>query len=187
LREGKGTVWEGGVREPFIARWPGRIPACSVCRETAMTIDILPSIAKIIGAELPKRKIDGKDIGPLLRGEPGAKCPHDAYYFYYAQGELQAVRSGKWKLMLPHTYRTMEGQPQGSDGKPGRYRQVRIEKPELFDLDADVNETKNVAEANPEVMKKLLAFAETARDDLGDSLTKRTGKGVRQPGRLPKE
>ena len=148
----------------------------------AMTIDILPTVAKIIGADLPKRPIDGKDIGPLLRGEPGAKCPHEAYFHYYAQGELQAVRSGKWKLMLPHTYRTMEGQPPGKDGKPGRYRQVKIEKPELYDLDADVGETKNVAAANPEVVKKLLALAETAREDLGDALTKRDRQGHPRTG-----
>ena len=124
------------MREPFIARWPGKIPAGSVCREPAMTIDILPTIAKIIGAELPKHTIDGKDIGPLLRGEPGAKCPHEAYFLYYDTSELQAVRSGKWKLMLPHTYRTMKGQAAGKDGKPGQYRQVKIEKPELYDLEA---------------------------------------------------
>jgi arylsulfatase len=187
LREGKGTVWEGGVRVPLVARWPGKIPAGSMCREIAMTIDLLPTVAKIVGAELPKLRIDGKDIRPLLCGEPNAKCPHEAYFHYFAQGELQAVRAGKWKLILPHTYRTMEGQPQGADGKPGRYKQVKIEKPELYDLDADVNEMKDVAAANPEVVKKLLAFAEAARDDLGDSLTKRTGKGVREPGRVPKE
>ena len=187
LREGKGTVWEGGVREPFIARWPGHIPAGTVCREAAMTIDILPTVAKIIGAELPKRKIDGLDIGPLLRGEKGAKCPHDAFYFYYGVNELQAVRSGKWKMQLPHTYRTMEGQPPGQDGKPGRYKQVKIESPQLYDLDADVNETTDVAAAHPDVVKKLLGVAETARADLGDALTKRTGTGVREPGRLPKE
>ena len=120
LREGKGTVCEGGVRVPFVARWPGQIPAGSVQDEPAMTIDLLPTVAKLIGAELPKHPIDGKDIGALLRGEPGAKCPHEAYFHYYAQGELQAVRSGKWKLMLPHTYRTMAGQPPGKDGTPGR-------------------------------------------------------------------
>jgi arylsulfatase len=185
LREGKGTVWEGGVREPFIARWPGKIPAGSVCRETAMTIDILPTVAKIIGAELPKRKIDGKDIGPLLRGEKGARCPHEAYFFYYQVNQLQAVRSGKWKLVLPHTYRTMQGQEPGKDGKPGRYRQVKLDRPELYDLDADVGEAKNVADAHSDVVKKLLAFAEQAREELGDSLTNRKGKGTREPGRLP--
>jgi arylsulfatase A-like enzyme/predicted neuraminidase len=187
LREGKGTVWEGGVRVPFLARWPGHIPPASVCREPAMTIDILPTVAELIGAELPGRKIDGKDIGPLLRGEPGAKCPHEAYFHYYAQGELQAVRGGRWKLILPHTYRTMDGQPTGADGRPGRYRQVRIEKPELYDLDADVNETTDLAATHPEVVKKLLGLAEAVRADLGDALTKRVGTGVREPGRLPPE
>jgi predicted neuraminidase len=185
LREGKGTVWEGGHRVPFIARWPGKIPVGSVCRETAMTIDLLPTIAKIVSAELPKPPIDGKDIGALLRGEPNAKCPHNVFYHYFAQGELQAVRSGKWKLMLPHTYRSMKGQPDGKDGRPGRYKQVKIDVPELYDLDADLGETKNVAEANPDVVKKLLGFVEAAREDLGDALTKRVGRNVREPGRLP--
>ena len=183
-REGKGTVWEGGVRVPFIARWPGKIPAESVRRETAMTIDIFPTVAKLIGAELPKHKIDGEDIGPLLRGEKGAKCPHEAFFFYFQTNQLQAVRSDKWKLMLPHTYRTMEGQAEGKDGKPGRYRQVKIDEPQLYDLDADPGELKDVALANPDAVKKLLGHAESARADLGDSLTKRTGAGVREPGRL---
>ncbi|VTR91273.1 arylsulfatase : Sulfatase OS=Chthoniobacter flavus Ellin428 GN=CfE428DRAFT_6364 PE=4 SV=1: Sulfatase: Sulfatase_C: BNR_2 [Gemmata massiliana] len=187
LREGKGTVWEGGIRVPFVARWPGKIPAGSVCREPAMTIDVLPTVAKIIGADLPKTKIDGKDIGPLLRGEPNAKSPQEVYFHYYNTNELQAVRSGKWKLILPHTYRTMAGQPQGKDGTPGKYKQVKIEVPELYDLDADVGESKNVTEANPNVVKRLLVFAESAREDLGDSLTKRVGKNTREPGRVPEE
>ncbi len=184
LREGKGTVWEGGVREPFIARWPGQIPAGSVCTEPAMTIDILPTVAKIIGADLPKLPIDGKDIGPLLRGEKGAKCPQEAYFFYYHTNELQAVRSGEWKLILPHAYRTMADQPQGKDGKPGRYRMVKIEKPELYNLSSDMGETKDVAGAHPEVVERLQGLAEKARGDMGDSLTRRVGKGTRQPGRL---
>lgn len=185
LREGKGTVWEGGVRVPFIARWPGKIPAASVCDEPAMTIDVLPTVATIIGADLPTLPIDGADIGPLLRNKPGAKSPHDAYFHYYNVNELQAVRSGKWKLILPHTYRTMDGQAPGKDGVPGKYWMVKIEKPELYNLIADMGETKNVAAENPEVVKQLLTYAERARDDMGDSLTKRTGKGTREPGRLP--
>jgi len=187
LREGKGTVWEGGVRVPFVARWPGVVPAGAVCREPAMTIDLLPTIAKLAGANLPKAKIDGMDIGALLKNEPNSKSPQEAYWHYYGTGELQAVRSGKWKLMLPHTYRTMAGQKDGADGKPGGYRQVKLTEPELYDLDADVSESKNVAAANPEVMKRMLALAERARHELGDSLTKRVGKGVREPGRLPPE
>jgi arylsulfatase A len=187
LREGKGTVWEGGVRVPFIARWPGKIPADSACFIPAMTIDILPTVAKIIGADLPKRKIDGKDIGSLLECAPDADMVHDAYFHYYAQNELQAVRTRSWKLILPHTYRTMEGQAPGKDGVPGKYKQVKIEKPELYHVSKDFREEKNVADANPEVVKQLLELAEKARDDMGDSLTKRVGKGVREPGRLPPE
>jgi arylsulfatase A-like enzyme len=183
LREGKGTCWEGGVRVPCVARWPGVIPAGSVCREPAMTIDVLPTVAKLTGADLPKRPIDGKDIGPLLRGEPGAKCPHAAYYFYYHAHELQAVRAGKWKLILPHTYRTMAGQEPGKDGKPGRYVQAKAGQ-ELYDLEADVGETTDVAAKHPEVVKQLLAHAEAMRADLGDALTKRPGPGRREPGRV---
>jgi arylsulfatase A-like enzyme len=183
LREGKGTVWEGGVRTPFVARWPGVIPAGSECREPAMTIDLLPTIAKFAGAELPKLPIDGRDIGPLLKNEPGAKSPQDAYLHYYNVNELQAIRSGKWKLILPHTYRTMQGQDPGKDGTPGKYKPVKLTEPELYDLESDVGESKNVAAANPEVLKRMLLLAEKAREDLGDSLTKRTGKGVREPGR----
>ncbi len=187
LREGKGTVWEGGVRVPFIARLPGKIPADSECHIPAMMIDILPTVAKLIGAELPKHKIDGKDIFPLLASAPDATFAHDAYFHYYATNELQAVRTSKWKLMLPHTYRTMEGQAPGKDGTPGKYKLVKIEKPELYNLLKDPGESKNVADANLDVMKQLLALAERAREDMGDSLTKRTGKGVREPGRLPPE
>ena len=92
LRGRKGTVFEGGVRVPFLARWTGKIPAGSVVREPAMTIDVLPTVAKLAGADLPKRKIDGKDVGALLRNEPGAKCPHEAYYFYYHVNELHAIQ-----------------------------------------------------------------------------------------------
>ncbi len=185
LREGKGTTWEGGVRVPFIARWPGKIPPGSVCHEPAMTIDVLPTVTKILNADLPKLKIDGEDIGPLLLGEANAKSPHKALYFYYQTGQLQGLRSGKWKLMFPHTYRTMNGQEPGKDGIPGKYRQAMMQKPELYDLETDRNETKDLAALHPEVVKQLMNYAELARDELGDSLTKRTGKGVREPGRLP--
>src|SRR5262249_44735843 len=153
----------------------------------AMTIDILPTVAKLIGADLPRLKIDGKDIFPLLECAPDADMVHDAYFHYYGTNELQAVRTRSWKLILPHTYRTMEGQAPGKDGSPGKYKQVKIEKPELYHISQDPGETKNVADANPEVVKKLLALAEKAREDMGDSLTRRTGKNVREPGRLPPE
>jgi hypothetical protein len=86
--------------------------------------------------------------------------------------------------MLPHKYRTMEGQPAGKDGAPGKYREIKIEKPELYDLEADIAETKNVAVDHADIVKRLLDYAAEARTELGDTLTKKTGKGTRPPGQL---
>jgi arylsulfatase A len=182
LREGKGTAWEGGVREPCIMRWTGKIPAGTTCNELAATIDILPTFAALAGATLPTDHIiDGKSIAPLIFGEPGAKCPHDAYYYYWNQ-ELQAVRSGPWKLHFPHTYRTLKGKG-GHGGKPAAYVD-RATGLALFNLEADVGEQHDVAAEHPEVVARLEKFSETARDDLGDTLTGRVGKNVRPAGRL---
>jgi arylsulfatase A-like enzyme len=180
LREGKGTMFDGGVRVPCVMRWPGKIAPGSVCRELAATIDVLPTAAALAGAKLPERKIDGKDIRPLMF-EAGAKSPHEVYWYYWGR-ELHAVRSGKWKLHLAHSYRTLAGKP-GSGGKPGPYKNVLAE-PALYDLEADVGETTDVAAKHPEVVARLRALAEAAREELGDALTKREGKGVREPGRL---
>jgi arylsulfatase A-like enzyme len=179
FREGKGTAFEGGVRVPFVARWPGRIPAGAVGRLPAMTIDLLPTLAALAGAPLPAgRTIDGRDMWPLMTGRAGAQAPHDALYFYWG-GELHAVRSGSWKLHVPHPYASLEAA--GGDGSPGTY--VRKEMPlSLFDLETDAGETTNVADRNPAVVEQLLAYVERARADLGDSLTKRAGKNVRPAG-----
>jgi arylsulfatase A len=186
LREGKGTVWEGGVRVPCIMRWPGRIPAGTVCREPVMTIDLLPTLAHVVNAAPPGHRIDGRNVWPLIAGEAGAASPHDAYFFYYARNELQALRSGPWKLILPHTYRTLAGKPGGEEGMPVPYEQVRVGL-ELYHLGNDVGETRNVIEDHPRVKELLLALAEQARVELGDTLTERQGAGVREPGRLPAE
>lgn len=182
LREGKGTVWEGGVRVPCVARWPGMIPAGSIGTSPLMTIDFLPTIAKWIGADLPKNRIDGMDAGDQFQNPATAKTKHEVFYFYFQDNQLQALRSGKWKYMMPHTYRTMQGQMPGKDGVPGKYRQVKLETAELYDLDTDRGETKNVAAANPEVVKRMEELAEVARDDLGDSIKKRAGKNRRVSG-----
>jgi len=183
LREGKLTSWEGGTREPCIMRWPGQIPAGSVSREPLMTIDLFPTIARLIGAQLPQHKIDGLDVWPIIAGGPKAKNPHEAYYFYYENNQLQAVTSGRWKLYLPHTYRTLAGQPGGRDGLPAPYQPRKIGT-ELYDLENDVSETTDVAARHPDVVRRLEALAEKAREDLGDSLTNRVGKGIREPGRV---
>ena len=182
-REGKGTMFEGGIREPTVVRWPGRVPAGATCDEFASTIDLLPTFAKLIGAKLPDHKIDGRDIAPLLFGEPGAKSPHEAFLHYYAGGQLQAIRDARWKLHFPHKYRTMAGKPGGKDGSPNPYSQGSIGL-ELFDLDSDPAESTDVAAAHPDVVQRLQKLAELARRDLGDTLTKTKGAGVRPAARL---
>ena len=185
LREGKGTSWEGGTREPCIMRWPGKIPAGSTNDTMLMTIDLFPTIAKLIGAKLPEHKIDGLDVWPIIAGEKGAQNPHEGYYGYYETNQLQSVTSndGHWKLQLPHTYRTLGGRPGGRDGVPAKYDQLKIEKAELYEMKYDIGEATNVADKHPDVVKELESLAEKARADLGDSLTKRMGAGVREVGR----
>jgi arylsulfatase A len=181
LREGKGTAWDGGVRVPCVMRWPSRIPAGTVCREPAMTIDVLPTLAKLAGADLPKHPIDGRDISALVSGRAGAKSPHEALYFYWDR-HLQAVRSGKWKLHFPHPYRTMAGQAAGRGGQPGKYAEARTVSA-LYDLEADVGEQTDVAAKHPEVVERLKVLADGAREELGDSATKQVGRGVRPAGK----
>lgn len=183
LREGKGTAWEGGYREPCLIRWPGKIPAGTICDTPVMNIDLLPTLAGLIGADLPERKIDGMDVWPILAGEEGATNPHDSYWVYYKQNELHAVMSGDWKLVLPHTYRTLGDQPGGTDGLPSKYVNLKSGL-ELYDLASDIGETKNLAEDMPEKVEEMLAHAEAARAELGDTLMKREGSGSREPGRL---
>lgn len=186
LREGKGTCWEGGVRVPCIMRWPGKIPAGAVSNKMLMTIDLLPTLAGIIGAPLPERSIDGRDVVEILKGKE-VPNPHEAYLFYYEQGALQAITTGdgRWKLQLPHLYRTLlNGGFAGNDSMPGKYVNVKIEETELYDLGNDIGEKENVAAKHPEIVQQMLAYAESARKDLGDALTQRVGTGVREPGHV---
>ncbi len=183
LREGKGTMFEGGYREPTVMHWPGKIPAGTVCDELASTIDILPTVARLIDAELPEHSIDGHDIRPLMFSHADAVSPHQTFYCYYSGGELQAVRDRQFKLHFPHRYRTMAGRPGGTDGRPTGYSQARTAQV-LYDLKADPGETTDVTASHPEVVERLLRAAEVARNDLGDKLTKRAGPGIRPAGKL---
>jgi arylsulfatase len=182
-REGKGTSWEGGTRVPCIMRWPGKLPAASVCDTVLMTIDLLPTIAARIGAELPKQKIDGLDVWPVLAGEANARNPHAGYVTYYANNELQAVTDGRWKLVFPHAYRTLGNRPKATGGKPAKYAQARIAQPQLFDLLKDIAEENDLTTAEPAIAERLAKMAAEYRADLGDSLTKSVGTGARAPGR----
>jgi arylsulfatase A-like enzyme len=145
------------MREPCIVRWPGQVPPGTVCDELACTMDLLPTFARLAQTEPPTdRIIDGKDIWPLMAGRAGAKSPHEAFY-YYQMDQLQAVRSGKWKLHLP------------LKPKKRNWGQPEPEAPlQLFDLDADIGEQHNVADRHPEVVERLMALAQKARADLGD-------------------
>ena len=181
LREGKGTMFEGGYRVPCLMRMPGTIPAGSETGEFCATLDLLPTVAKLLAVDLPaERKIDGKDIWPLIVGDEGAVSPHDEFYCYYDR-QLHAVRDRRWKLHLPHPYRTLDGKPGGQGGYPVAYSEAQTGV-ELYDLQNDVGETKNVAAEHPEIVARLTAAAERARAELGDTLTQREGAGVRPPG-----
>ncbi|TWT67709.1 Arylsulfatase [Posidoniimonas polymericola] len=186
FREGKGTMFEGGYREPFIARWPGKIPAGTTSDELATTMDLLPTIAGLIGAEVPTdRKIDGQDIWPLLSGDADAGFTHSPFYCYWL-GELHAVRDNRWKLHFPHKYRTLSGRPGGTGGVPVGYDQATIGLA-LFDLKSDPGETTNVAAQHPDIVERLQAMADEARADLGDRLTGAKGDGARPVGRVERQ
>ena len=181
LREGKGTMFDGGCRESALMWWPGTIPAGSVCSTPAMTIDILPTVAELIGAKLPDHKIDGKSIVNLVTGK-NDKSPQEAYYFYYGQ-QLQAIRMGKWKLHFPHGYRTMAGRPGGTGGIPTKYSQAKIGL-SLFNLEEDIGESTDVKAKHPKVVAKMQALGQAMRKELGDQGKK--GSGQREAGRLAK-
>jgi len=167
------TTWEGGMRVPCIVRWPGHVSAGATCDEIATTMDLLPTFARLAGAAAPQDRIlDGRDVWPLLSGQAGATSPHEAFYYYYMD-QLQAVRSGQWKLHLASVAKraNLKGDTTAAQA-------------ELYDLVADIGETHNVAADHPEVVQRLLRLAEAARADLGDA--DRPGKNQRPAGRVLK-
>ena len=183
FREGKGTAWEGGQREPFIMKYPNKLKGGKIVDTPVMAIDLLPTIAALTDSELPLKTIDGKNIWKVMTGE-SEESPQEAYYFYYRVNELLGVRYGKWKLYFPHEYRTMNGQEAGKDGLPGNYKMVELDEIELYDVVNDQSETKNVAEENPEVVAEIKLLANTMRSRLGDSLLELEGSETRKAGRV---
>ena len=186
LRAGKGTTYEGGMREPCIMRWPGTIPAGSETSEVGTTLDLLPTLAAISGAQVPTdRIIDGHNILPLMRGEAGAKSPTDAFYYYHGN-ELQAVRSGEWKLRIESTMKFED-----------IYRRVpnpdAIIPEALYHLATDPGEQKNLMPRSkkayetmdPErraVIEHLRGLLDQARADLGDTKQGIKGTNIRPLG-----
>jgi arylsulfatase len=201
LRGGKLTCFEGGVREPCILRWPGKIPSGSTLDQLISSLDLLPTLAHLCGGPLPDKTIDGFNVWPLLMGE-SAESPRKTFAYFNGTA-LHAVRSGKWKLHLAHEYLEVAGDP-GQGGKPsnwGRMKPLAIENSgiagiasrhgyrveklsqSLFDLEKDPEEMKDVSVQYPQIVEELLRIADEYRKDLGDSLTGCVGTRVRAPAK----
>ncbi len=161
FREAKGTGFDGGTRSPCFMKYPGRIKAGSVSRKTLCSVDLLPTIAHLAQAPLPRHPIDGKNVWDLIVGKPGAVNPQ-LYYPFGTGNVLEGVISGdgRWKLHLPHNYRTLV--TVGNDGMPGKFRQDKIEL-SLFDMEKDPLESTNVIGRYPDVAARLQAYAEEHR------------------------
>ncbi|HUT33818.1 MAG TPA: sulfatase [Planctomycetota bacterium] len=164
------TTEEGAMRMPCVVRWPTRVPAGATCDELCTTMDLLPTFARLGGTGILPVSRDGKDIWPLLSGQDGATSPHEAFFYYYL-GQLQAVRSGHWKLYLPLGKKWVSF---GGNTRPAPGA--------LYDLKADIGEKTNLAAQHPDIVARLITFADKARDDLGD--IGRDGKGQRPAGRV---
>lgn len=184
LRSGKVSTFEGGVRVPTILWGPGRVPAGVTCDSIATTMDLLPTLAALAGAKTPDdRVIDGEDIRHLFHGD-FAKADPDKAYFYYLRVHLQAVRQGKWKLHLPRAKEPIGAAPFSRNVHIAPADRIGFEKPFLVDLEKDLGETTDRSGQNPEVVRRLLALAESMRKDLGDY--NRVGKNMRFSDSLEK-
>jgi len=182
LREGKGTSFEGGQRVPCIMKWPSRIAAGTVCNKLASTIDLFPTFADILNAELPDRKIDGVSILSLMEGKPDAN-PREVFYYYYQKDALEAVRKNEWKLVFPHSHRTYEGLVPGLGGHSGPTGSAEAALA-LYNLRRDPGERYDVQSLYPDIVDELEKIGNQAREDLGDRLTNVKGKNLRLPGRI---
>lgn len=157
LRGGKGSTWEGGVREPSLAWWPNKIAAGSVCDAVAGTIDLLPTCVKLAGGTVPAEPvIDGRDISPLLFGQT-KESQREAHY-YFGSYNLQAVRQGPWKLALV---------PQSDPQTKGVIAEDSKVNPRLYNLDDEIGERTNLAEKHPEIVRKLQALAAKMSEEIG--------------------
>lgn len=163
FREAKGTTFDGGTRSAAIVKYPQMLKGNRESQKAWMTIDLLPTLCRLSGVPLPENTIDGLDVWNLISDVEGAQNPHE-YYAFTNNQDFEALMSGdgKWKLHLPHSYRTMS-EIKGINGIPGKYRQQEIEL-SLFDMQNDPYETTNVINQNPEIAEKLLEFAKRHRE-----------------------
>lgn len=182
FRGGKMTIWDGGTRVPCIIRWPGKVAAGSINSKLLTNMDILPTLLQISHAPQPENKIDGLSFAELLLGR-SAKGPREVFYYYYNTNSLKAVRYKHWKLILPHNSISYISDTPGKDGHPGGATRLDV-KMALYDLAHDPGEAYDVQLQYPEIVKKILVYAEEARVDLGDDLTGRKGKNMRQAAQV---
>ena len=184
LKGGKGSTLEGGVRVPFVARWPGKIPAGTVSAEAITGMDLLPTLTQLAGGEVPKdRVLDGKDIWPLLAGKPDARSPHEAIYYMRGRG-VQGVRVGDWKYLVDEEQEKEKKRVEltAEERKlPPKERKVLIRerskltnrktepKAALYNLGDDIGEQNNVIAKHPEVVAQLKKRIEAFQKDLREN------------------
>jgi arylsulfatase len=153
LRGRKGMTYEGGVREPFLARFPGRIPKGRVCPGLGSLMDVLPTVARLCDVPLSKNPVDGIDIWPLLTGQK-RELEREAL-LYFDNIQVQCARLGPWKLHIAR-YNSATWSP----APPGGRLNLPLQKPELYDLVNDPDESYDVAVEHPEVVKDIQARIE---------------------------
>ncbi len=186
LREGKTTSWEGGQRVPFIIQWANKIPKGTVCNKLGCAIDLLPTLANMTQGKLSENEIDGVDISSLFKGDFEAE-PRETILYYLGKNNLNGVRKGNWKLVLPHTWSSYDSKP-GNDGHGGKRIKMKIDQPELYNMMRDPGERYNVIDYHPEKVKELMEVVEAARLELGDlNVGIAKGSGNRAIGTLNKK
>jgi arylsulfatase A len=176
LRGGKGGTWEGGVRVPTLAWWPGRIAPGSVCDAVAGTIDLLPTAVTLAGGTVPTQPvIDGRDLSPLLFGR-SSQSSREAHY-YFDRYELQAVRQGPWKLALKPQREAMGGKVPAD---------ASDEAPRLYNLEREIGERTNLADKHPDIVAKLKALAGRMNAEIGGTspAARRPAGEVKNPSML---
>ena len=185
LRGRKGGVWEGGVRVPFLARWPGRIPKGRISHALTSMMDIVPTFLKLAGAPPPPKPMDGIDIWPILSGQ--REELERELLLYFDNIHLQCARWGRWKLHVAR-YNTFAYNP----APPGGRHNLPVDPPELYDLINDPDESYDVAPENPKIVKEMQSrierlmagFPEAIRKDYEE--TRRRGGSPYTPGALPR-
>ena len=182
LKEGKETSFEGGIRSPLLIRYPKQIPAGQTITTPINGIDLLPTFAHLANVQLPSKKIDGKNIMQQLKGT-NKQMAHDAYYFYMNKNQLEAVMTEQWKLVLPHSFDSLNGRSGGKDGQLAPYEKISVAL-SLYDLINDEKETTNVASKHPAIVKTLQLKADSIRQLLGDKVAGVMGTEVRPLGKV---